>query len=239
MCQTAFTVIPSPPCPSYSVNPAEKFPSINCGGGEPIVQFGSHPIRNRNRSDVASLANQINNGPMFFALLEMLQSQRHGFMPPQAAREQQCEQCSVAFSFQSLMIGCLSKCLALLRSQPIAETHSQLLHAFNTANASRQIGAEGTAVGGLVCEPMFLSWFIALGPFLLLAARKPSLHRSLITFAACQSLAHASVMTIQTVEAWKHGVHRNFTDVVLFGVIGGILLALTLEKRKQSAFVTQ
>lgn len=26
------------------------------------------------------------------------------------------------------------------------------------------------------CEPMFLSWFIALGPFLLLAARKPSLH---------------------------------------------------------------
>ena len=59
------------------------------------------------------------------------------------------------------------------------------------------------------CEPMFLSWFIALGPFLLLAARKPSLHRSLITFAACQSLAHASVMTIQTVEAWKHGVHRD------------------------------
>src|ERR1700751_4319834 len=89
------------------------------------------------------------------------------------------------------------------------------------------------------CEPMFLSWFIALGPFLLLAARRPSLHRSLITFAACQSLAHASVMTIQTVEAWKHGVHRDFTDVVLFGVIGGILLALTLEKRKQSALVTQ
>ena len=89
------------------------------------------------------------------------------------------------------------------------------------------------------CEPMFLSWFIALGPFLLLAARKPSLHRLLITFAACQSLAHASVMTIQTVEAWKHGVHRDFTDVVVFGVIGGILLALTLEKRKQSALVTQ
>ena len=88
-------------------------------------------------------------------------------------------------------------------------------------------------------EPMFLSFYVALGPFLLLAARKPSLHRSLITFAACQSLAHASVMTIQTVEAWKHGVHRDFTDVVLFGVIGGILLALTLEKRKQSALVTQ
>src|SRR6266446_1698212 len=79
------------PCPSYFVDPAEKFPSINCGCGEPIVQLGSPPIRNRNRSDVASLADQINNGPMLFALLEMIQSQRHDFMPPQAAREQQCK----------------------------------------------------------------------------------------------------------------------------------------------------
>src|SRR5215475_11535242 len=88
-------------------------------------------------------------------------------------------------------------------------------------------------------EPMFLSWFIALGPFLLLAARKPPLHRSLITFAACQCLAHASVMTIQTVEAWKHGVHRDFTDVVIVGVIGGILLALLPARREQSLAVTQ
>src|SRR5260370_41512663 len=76
------------------------------------------------------------------------------------------------------------------------------------------------------CEPMFLSWFIALGPFLLLAARKPSLLRSLITFGACRSLAHASVMPIHNVDAWKHGVHRDFTEGVLFGVIGGILQAI-------------
>jgi len=88
------------------------------------------------------------------------------------------------------------------------------------------------------CEPMFLSWFIALGPFLLLAAKKPSSHRSLIAFAACQSLAHASVMTIQTVQAWKHGVHRDFTDVVVSGAIGAILLALSSERREQSAVVT-
>ena len=88
------------------------------------------------------------------------------------------------------------------------------------------------------CEPMFLSWFIALGPFLLVAARKPSSHRSLIAFAACQSLAHASVMTIQTVQAWKHGVHRDFTDVVVVGVIGGILLALSPARQQQSATVT-
>ncbi|HEX6505692.1 MAG TPA: DUF6632 domain-containing protein [Terriglobales bacterium] len=88
------------------------------------------------------------------------------------------------------------------------------------------------------CEPMFLSWFIALGPFLLLAARKPASHRSLIAFAACQCWAHASVMAVQTVEAWKHGVHRQFGDVVLFGVIGGILLALLLPRGEQAAVVS-
>ena len=88
-------------------------------------------------------------------------------------------------------------------------------------------------------EPTFLSWFITLGPFLLLAPRKPSLHRSLIAFIACQSLAPASVMAIQTVEAWKHGVHRNFTDDVAFDVIGGISLALALERRRQGALVPQ
>ena len=88
-------------------------------------------------------------------------------------------------------------------------------------------------------DPMFLSWFIALGPFLLLAAKKPSSHRSLIAFAACQSLAHASVMAIQTVQAWQHGVHRNFADVVLFYIIGGILLALWPARQPQSATVTQ
>jgi len=86
-------------------------------------------------------------------------------------------------------------------------------------------------------EPMFLIWFIALGPFLLLAARKPSSHRLLIAFAGWQALAHAAVMSIQTVEAWKHGVHRSFADVIIFGVIGGILLTLLSATRGQSAAV--
>ena len=89
------------------------------------------------------------------------------------------------------------------------------------------------------CEPMFLSWFIALGPFLLLAARKPWLRRSLIAFAACQCLVHASVMIIQTVEARTHGVHLDFTDVVLFRPHRGDFAALLLARPKQSAIATQ
>jgi hypothetical protein len=63
------------PCPSNFVDPAEQLSSINCGCSEPIVEFGSHPIGNWNRSHVASLADQINNGPMLFALLDLIQSQ--------------------------------------------------------------------------------------------------------------------------------------------------------------------
>ena len=80
-------------------------------------------------------------------------------------------------------------------------------------------------------EPMFLSFFIPVGVFLLIAARRPSEHRSMIALAAWWNLSHGTVMAIQTVEAWNHGVHRNFADVILFLVIGAVLLALLPAKR--------
>ena len=76
-------------------------------------------------------------------------------------------------------------------------------------------------------DPMFLSFFIALGPFLLIAARNPPAHRLLILFAAWWNLAHASVMAVETVQARDRGVHRNFADVVIVAVIGLTLLLLS------------
>jgi hypothetical protein len=78
---------PISPGPAYFVDSAEQSSAINAGRSEPIVEFGSHPIGNRNRPNVASLANPIDNGPMLFALLEMIQCQSHGFMPRQPTRE--------------------------------------------------------------------------------------------------------------------------------------------------------
>jgi len=78
---------------------------------------------------------------------------------------------------------------------------------------------------------MFVSFFVALGPFLLLAARNPPAHRLLIAFTAWWNLAHAAVMGIQTVQAWNRGVHRNFADVVIVAIIGLILLALLPPRR--------
>jgi len=74
------------------------------------------------------------------------------------------------------------------------------------------------------CEPMFLSFLVGLGFFLLLAVRNPQGHRLLIMFAAWHSLFHAAVMAVETVEAYRHGVHRDYTDVIVALVIGAVLL---------------
>jgi hypothetical protein len=85
------------------------------------------------------------------------------------------------------------------------------------------------------CDPMFLSFFIPVGVFLLLAARRPPEHRSVIALAAWWNIAHGGVMAIQTVEARIHGVHRDFKDVVIFTLIGVVLLAILPAKRETVA----
>jgi hypothetical protein len=81
-------------------------------------------------------------------------------------------------------------------------------------------------------EPMFLSVFITIGVFLLLAVKRPSQHRSMIALIGWWNIAHSAVMGIETWEAWGHHIHRNFDDVILFFVIGVILLALLPPKGK-------
>src|SRR6266511_4071937 len=48
--------------------------------------------------------------------------------------------------------------------------------------------------------PMFWTMYATLGVFLVLAARNPSAHRSLITFAAWSSVAHAAVMALMAMQ---------------------------------------
>jgi hypothetical protein len=57
------------------------------------------------------------------------------------------------------------------------------------------------------CEPMFRTFFVTLGVFLFLAARKPMQYKLVIAFAAWHSLAHSATMLIQTVEAYSTGLH--------------------------------
>ncbi|MBV8896914.1 MAG: hypothetical protein JO051_10420 [Acidobacteriaceae bacterium] len=81
------------------------------------------------------------------------------------------------------------------------------------------------------CEPMFITFFVTLGVFLLLAARKPAAYRTLIAFAAWHGIAHSGVMIVQTIEAYHHGRPRDFKDVIIAGGIGIVLLVLVPPKQ--------
>jgi hypothetical protein len=80
-------------------------------------------------------------------------------------------------------------------------------------------------------EQMMLSIYVTLGIFLLLAARNPSVHRSLIAFAAWSSLAHAAVMTVQAFHDAAERMHFLIGSA-MFVLIGVALLALSPSKLK-------
>jgi hypothetical protein len=77
---------------------------------------------------------------------------------------------------------------------------------------------------------MMLSLYVTLGIFLLLAARNPSAHRSLIAFTAWSSFAHAAVMGTQ---AYAKVVERHeLIGVAMFVIIGVALVALAPAKQR-------
>jgi hypothetical protein len=76
---------------------------------------------------------------------------------------------------------------------------------------------------------MMMSLYATLGVFLLLAARNPSEHRSLIAFTAWSSFAHAAIMSFQ---AFRNLIARGEligSAVLVF--IGVVLIALAPAKQ--------
>jgi hypothetical protein len=78
-------------------------------------------------------------------------------------------------------------------------------------------------------EPMMLSLYVTLGIFLLLAARNPAAHQSLIAFTAWSSFAHAAVMTVQAVPDAGDRGHLLGGSAALV-IIGVALIALAPAK---------
>ena len=85
--------------------------------------------------------------------------------------------------------------------------------------------------------PMFLSLNTALGVCLLVAAKQPAKHRLMIAYGAWSTFAHGFTMTIMSAQAVAHGMHRKDSpqDIVIFGVIGVVLLALLPAKQAAPA----
>jgi len=76
---------------------------------------------------------------------------------------------------------------------------------------------------------MMLSLYFTLGVFLLIAARNPSAHRSLIAFTAWSSFAHALVMGTMGFQFANQRVGFLWGSVVLM-VIGVALIVLAPAK---------
>jgi hypothetical protein len=79
-------------------------------------------------------------------------------------------------------------------------------------------------------EPMFLSVYITLGIFVLLAAHNPAANRSLIAFTAWSSLAHAAVMLVMAFQT-PSGRGGFLSAVTLLGAVGVLLILLAPPKQ--------
>jgi hypothetical protein len=76
---------------------------------------------------------------------------------------------------------------------------------------------------------MMLSLYVALGIFLLIAARNPSANRSLIAFTAWSCFAHAAVMAVTSFS--KGGYRGDLWGVVVLVIIGVTLIVLAPAKQ--------
>jgi len=92
------------------------------------------------------------------------------------------------------------------------------------------IGSLLHPAGSDMGDTMMLSLYVTLGIFLLIAARNPSAHRSLIAFAAWSSFAHAVAMSILGLEIPYQRVGFLVGSAVLV-VIGVALIALAPAKQ--------
>jgi tryptophan-rich sensory protein len=76
---------------------------------------------------------------------------------------------------------------------------------------------------------MMMSLYVTLGIFLIVAARNPPAHRSLIAFTAWSSFAHAAVMSFQ---AFRNLVARGeLIGSAVLVVIGVALIVLAPAKQ--------
>jgi drug/metabolite transporter superfamily protein YnfA len=92
---------------------------------------------------------------------------------------------------------------------------------------------EGTATTINRQDQMILSIYISLGVFLLIAARNPRQHRSLILFAGWSTLAHDSVMVVHGIQ--YHDLRSDLLGYAIIAVVGLALIVLIPAKQAQAA----
>jgi len=75
---------------------------------------------------------------------------------------------------------------------------------------------------------MIIAIYATLGVFLIIAARHPTQHMGLVSFAIWSSIVHGAVMAIQSVVNPMH-VHHLYGDVLALFAIAAVLAFLSPE----------
>ncbi len=79
-------------------------------------------------------------------------------------------------------------------------------------------------------DQMILSIYITLGIFLLIAARDPQKHRSLVLFAGWSTLAHVGVMIVQGIQ--HHDLRGDLVPFSIIAILGLAIVVLSAAARQ-------
>jgi len=102
---------------------------------------------------MTAFSNQVYNGPVVFAALDVVQRQIDDFSSAESTPKKYCQDSSIPFAFDGVHIGKLPQGAAFLYGQPIPKPHAQLFRSFHSADTNSQIWAQESRVRGLVGEP--------------------------------------------------------------------------------------
>src|SRR6202167_1121358 len=86
---------------------AKDLSAIDRGRTEPVKQLYVHPVGHRNGANMTTLANKIDDGPVFLPLLQVFNTQTGILVSPQSASQEKSQQGTITFAFHAGMVRTL------------------------------------------------------------------------------------------------------------------------------------
>ena len=123
------------------------------GRGDPEVDCVFDPLRHWHRADVATFTEQIDDGPVPLACLNVPDVERGEFGAAQPAADQYSDYGAISLGSQIVACDAIQHCSALFEGQPVSRSMTELLGTFVTTDSSSEFRAEQPTIGGFISQP--------------------------------------------------------------------------------------
>jgi hypothetical protein len=117
---------------------------------EPIIKESLYPFGNWHSSNVPTLPDQIDDGPMVLSTLKVIEGKVRQLATSQTTTQQDCDDCTISLALERLGIGKLPESTSLICREPISQSHSELLQSLHATDAGGKFGAQQSCIGRLV-----------------------------------------------------------------------------------------